>query len=306
MKKIIYSLLIMLALLSIASCSLDDIMTNMGSNVLGNVVYDVEVKTEDKTLEEIKKENGNLGAVLDSLVTNLPGDAKVDSIVAPVDSITKEQVSQNLQSEEGKKKLEAMKGEKANPTDKEKEAIKGTATIVDSYLGKIPTDESGAINTGNAEVDKLVSSMKDSFDKLAKNPEEASKGDVLGLQYTVDLLDSVANAIPADKPIEITVKDPVTQEEKTKKVSSETLLNTLFQNKDESNPDKAPLTNDEIKALTESQQGKEAVADLVKSAQDYVNVVGSATNFTGGVDVGKLLGSFLGTSSNQGNGGNAQ
>ena len=305
MKKIIYALLIMLVLLSIASCSLDEMMTKMGSNVLGKVVYDVEVKAEDKTLDQIKNENENLGVVLDSLVTNLPSGTKVESIVAPVDDATKQQVSQNLQSDEGKKKLEAMKEEKANPTEKEKEAIKGTATIVDSYLGKISTED-GSVNTGNTEVDKLVTSMKDSFEKLSKNPENATKGDVLGLQYTVDLLDSVANAIPADKPIEITVTDPKTQKVTTKKVTSETLLNTLFQNKDEANTDKAPLTNDEIQALTETEAGKAAVADLVKSAQDYVNVVGSATNFTGGVDVNKLLGSFLGSNNNQNNGGNAQ
>lgn len=289
MKKIIYALLIMAVLFSLASCSLDEFMSKMGSNVLGNVVYDVEVKAEGKTVEDIKLENKNLGAVLDTLISNLPEGTQVESIVAPVDSTTKTQVSQNLQSEEGRKKLEAMKDEKANPTEEEQSSIKGTATIVDQYLNNIPTDETGAVNTGNSEVDKLVTSMKESFSSLSQNPEDATKGDVLGLQYTVDLLDSVANAIPEDKPITVTTTNE-SGETVEKQVTSETLLNTLFQNNDESNP---PLTTDEIQALTKTEDGKNAVSSLVTSAQDYVNVVGTATNFTGGVDINKLLGSFL-------------
>lgn len=290
-KKVILAFVLVLTLFLSFSCTLDNVvqfMDKMGKNSMGTVVYEVEVKAENQSSDKVKEDNPNLHKLMEaagasSIVSALPEDVKV-------------QLVQNLSSEEGKKKLEALKETPADlgATEEEKnamkEAISGTASIVNSYLKDAKAD------TGNEDLDKLITSMQDSFDKLTNKPEEATKGDVIGLQSTVELLDKVANAIPEDKPVTIPKYDESGNETgETKEVTSATLINTLLQKEGEDT-----LSESELQEVLKNEDGQKAIANVAAAAQDYVNLVGAATTFTGGVDVSGLLSSFLGSGSSSG------
>ena len=290
-KKVILAFVLVLTLFLSFSCTLDNVvqfMDKMGKNSMGTVVYEVEVKAENQSSDKVKEDNPNLHKLMEaagasSIVSALPEDVKV-------------QLVQNLSSEEGKKKLEALKETPADlgATEEEKnamkEAISGTASIVNSYLKDAKAD------TGNEDLDKLISSMRDSFGKLTNKPEEATKGDVIGLQSTVELLDKVANAIPEDKPVTIPKYDEAGNETgETKEVTSATLINTLLQKEGEDT-----LSESELQEVLKNEDGQKAIANVAAAAQDYVNLVGAATTFTGGVDVSGLLSSFLGSGSSSG------
>ncbi len=295
-KKVILAFVLVLTLFLSFSCTLDNVvqfMDKMGKNSMGTVVYEVEVKAENQSSEKVKEDNPNLHKLMEA--------AGASSIVSAIPEDVKVQLVQNLSSEEGKKKLEALKETPADlgatPEEQKamKEAISGTASIVNNYL------KDAKAETGNEDLDKLITSMKDSFGKLAdanKPESEATitKGDVIGLQSTVELLDKVANAIPEDKPVTIPKFDEAGNETgETKEVTSATLINTLLQKEGADT-----LSESELQEVLKNEDGQKALANVAAAAQDYVNLVGAATTFTGGVDVSGLLSSFLGSGSSSG------
>lgn len=290
-------LTLLLVSLLLASCSMDsikDFANSMGSNAAGDVTHDVSPVANGQDLEKTKADNPNLGLILDGLLEFIGGEAP-ETLLEGIDDGTRVQIIQNLTSDAGKNKLEALKKTPANLDKKGEEVLQNTAKLFKTFTDKLP------VESDNTEIAKLATALKENMDRVATEPENANLGDVIALQSLMHSLDKIANVLPKEGVKLNYVTEDGT--EVSRMVAGPAIFNTLTNNDSyQEEPENSIMSKEEIEAFMASDVGTESIVSLVVELQDFVNIVGATSNFTGGVNVTNLVSSLLGGGSNN-NGG---
>lgn len=272
-KSILLSLFMILLMLS--SCSLDE----LGKNVLGNYNPNVSNIGAGKTnASDLIANNEGLKNLFDSLNGN--SDANLDDIVVVSPLSDKELNDLKINYANDQTSLKELKDKDANLSEADKEGVKGTAEFVNGYLSDIKVEE---IEEG--PVKDLVSNIKDTLGKIEENPDNAKAGDVIALKYTVTLLDQVANA--TKDGVEISKEVAGEDEPVSITVTSSDIIDALFGKKNESEEPKFEL--EDFSKLLETPAG----STIVGSVESYLNIVGSASNLTGDVNISSIINQFL-------------
>ncbi len=81
------------------------------------------------------------------------------------------------------------------------------------------------------------------------------------------------------------------------KVESKDIINALFGKENKAEKEGDPVFElSDVGKLLENEGSEKAVSDVVVVVESYLNIVSVASNFTGNVDVGSLINSFMGSS----------
>lgn len=270
---------------------LEKFSSNMGRNLAGGaIVEEVEVNAGKTSASSIVENNENLGSMISAMKKN-DGTGEVDLetivLVTPLETSTLDTLKKNVSTDEGRTLLETYKEELVeNLSEEDKEGIKGTADLLNDFIGDVNTEGM------NEETKKLIDSLKESVANIAKtdfdteNDEtyNVTKGDVIALQYTVSLLTEVSTAIPEEG-----VK--IEKNGKEVSVTSTDVINALFGN--ESANKESGFTMSDVSLLMDTPEGAAVAGDIIQSVESYLNVVSSVSNMTGGVDTSSLISSFL-------------
>lgn len=282
-RKLFIASIVAFFVIALSSCSLEEFASMMGKNVLKQEVKDVNASAESQSADELAKENKNLSTGLKIIAGK--EDLTDITVVSPLSSSDIDDLKKNYSSAEGKKELESLKEKSTDLTADDIKGIKGTAEIINNYVKDIDTSsmEDGTLK-------ELVSNLKETTESLVNNPENAKQGDIIALKYTLSLLEEIPKAID-DKDLRIT-KDGTEI-----KVESKDIINALFGKENKAEKEGDPVFElSDVGKLLENEGSEKAVSDVVVVVESYLNIVSVASNFTGNVDVGSLINSFMGSS----------